>query len=736
MFRWGSRRSIRHSNDPTVDSNSSPGHHSAGSINPPRYSNISTAGLSEPRDVSADSNPDHTDDSTFQDSDSHSIFSLASNSTTPTYTTHDRRAPTTSLRTLTNPPRYSTMSTFSMRSGESFEGAPTEYTFPIRSGFGKSKPWATLRLYNPDPARPAASNRAMHPRFTDEHVMLGNVELDLSGPQTIRSIKLVLKGVLITSASHESGSLAFLDQTYLLWDRKFGDPRELAQGQSQGLKADGKIVGNWLFPFSIPFPSRVDRTPLAGVYTSEDDGPVRLLPQFVRPDSPISPFREDDSPLSAIYETPRSQGVEQRIIPFDLGHPPAPISRGEKGASRNYIRPAARNGSPASAADISSMLPLYQPAPESPTLHPYTTSKPTNFVPDSTPKLSPPTGERLPQTFLERDVHANIQYELTLVVSHGRFASESRARTAIAYSPVSKPPPMPFNRQAAYSHRRPLPNPDVDPDSWYQLEPTHITGTYVQQQDLNVVYTLHLAKPISYCRGTVIPCWLTIACEDMSALNIFSDPRSPRVRLRRFTRFFDNQTPDDYYRESAPPTMHPFGAVANMGASLPPKFASQFAQRRTLMRNANLGSGEVPALSFGDFDDQTDDPKALDPSDNDDEREIGSGAVWWIPQDVTQQPGLRKLMGELHLPRGLQPSCLFPLFNVLYRVELLAPRSHAFEPHSISSPSSGKLSVKPLETREEAEERRDHVYTSRTVEITTDMRTDEPRPIPFTKRSE
>ncbi|KAF6756590.1 hypothetical protein DFP72DRAFT_810059 [Ephemerocybe angulata] len=682
MFRWGSRRSSRHTNDPTVDSTSSPGQHNAGSVDPPRYSNISTAGLSEPRDASAESNPDHADESTFQDSDSHSIFSLDANSTAPTYTTHDRRAPATSLRTLTNPPRYSTMSTFSMRSGESFEGAPTEYTFPIRSGFGKSKPWATLRLYNPDPARPAASNGAMHPRFTDEHVMLGNVELDLSGPQTIRSIKLVLKGVLITSASHESGSLAFLDQTYLLWDRKFGDPRELAQAQSQGLKADGKIFGNWLFPFSIPFPSRVDRTSLAGVYTSEDDGPVRLLPQFVRPDSPISPFREDDSPLSAIHETPRSQGGEQRIIPFDVGHPPAPISRGEKGASRNYIRPAARNGSPASASDISSMLPLYQPAPESPTLHPYTTSKPTNFVPDSTPKLSPPTGERLPQTFLERDVHANIQYELTLVVSHGRFASESRARTAIVYSPVSKPPPMPFNRQAAYSHRRPLPNPDVDPDSWYQLEPTHITGTYVQQQDLN----------ISYCRGTVIPCWLTIACEDMSALNIFSDPRSPRVRLRRFTRFFDNQTPDDYYRESAPPTMHPFGAVANMGASLPPKFASQFAQQ------------------------------------------IGSGAVWWIPQDVTQQPGLRKLMGELHLPRGLQPSCPFPLFNVLYRIELLAPRSHAFEPHLTSSLSSGKDGTTPLETHEEAEERRDHVYTSLTVEITTDMRSDEPRPIPFTKR--
>ncbi|KAF5309081.1 hypothetical protein D9611_015036 [Ephemerocybe angulata] len=290
---------------------------------------------------------------------------------------------------------------------------------------------------------------------------------------------------------------------------------------------------------------------------------------------------------------------------------------------------------------------------------------------------------------------------------------------------------MPLNRQAAYRHRRSLPNPDVDPDSWYQLQPTHITGTYVQQQDLNVVYTLHLAKPISYCRGTVIPCWLTIACEDTSALNIFSDPRSPRVRLRRFTRFFDNRTPDNYYRESAPPAMYlQVGAVGNMGTSLPPKIAWQLAQRRTLVRNANLGSGEVPALSFGDFDDQTDDPKALDPSDDDDEREIGSGAVWWIPQDLTQQPGLRKLMGELHLPRGLQPSCPFPLFNVLYRIELLAPRSHAFEPHLTSSLSSGKDGTTPLETHEEAEERRDHVYTSLTVEITTDMRSDEPRPIP------
>jgi hypothetical protein len=55
----------------------------------------------------------------------------------------------------------------------------------------------------------------------------------------------------------------------------------------------------------------------------------------------------------------------------------------------------------------------------------------------------------------------------------------------------------------------------------------------------------------------------------------------------------------------------------------------------------------------------------LDRSDGLDEHEIGSGVTWWVPPNVIQDPHTRRLMGEIHLPKGLHPSCHFPLFNVL-----------------------------------------------------------------------
>lgn len=41
-------------------------------------------------------------------------------------------------------------------------------------------------------------------------------------------------------------------------------------------------------------------------------------------------------------------------------------------------------------------------------------------------------------------------------------------------------------------------------------------------------------------------------------------------------------------------------------------------------------------------------------------------AVWWKPMmpDVSEDPSLRWLGGEMHLPKGLLPSCDHPLFMI------------------------------------------------------------------------
>ncbi|KAF5331828.1 hypothetical protein D9611_008920 [Ephemerocybe angulata] len=784
MFRWtggfGSRRSStgRQSNSSGTDLESSVDLPSA---NPPRYSDIPTAGTSTQHNASSEpyissANPELWD--------TMSVLSLGSASTAPTYMTHDHLAQARqSTSTLRTPPRYSTMTLLSTIEGDPTEPPPTEYTFPIR-GFGKSKPWATFRLFNAEPLRSRTKNRGKYPRFSNEQQMLGNVELSLESPQTIRSIKLILKGTLITAASADSGSLHFLDHTYVIWDRKFGDPQELMHGRAPASQKDsnGKLDGNWLFPFSIPFPTRVELSTLNAVYSSRDQGPVRFLPHYVEPKSSLTPFNgaEETSPGTA----GRVRGapfLESAMTPFDLSQQSIP-GLSEKatllgGAPARVTQP---NHSAHPAEAFSSMLPLYQAAPTSPTLvNPYTaTLNPSTPTPENSASRRPektrlsssigtdnlrrpgpvsnspnpntsnssndsPTsslsGVLLPQSFLQRDVKANVQYEVTLLISHGRFASESRVKTLVIYAPVTRASSsMPLTRQLAYRQGTQLSPPDIDPDGWYQLPPTSIKGMYVQQQleDLELVYTLYLSKPLSYSRGTVIPCWLTIACNNSGALGIFSDPRSPRVRLRRFIRFLDSVTTDNSSLEGLGTLPHFTTLPSSM--RLPTKLtdsASLLAQRKSFLRNSSLSGLEAHPFTYGVAEEHVTAGEVLDPSSEDDEREIGTGAVWWIPQDVPQEPGLRKLMGEIHLLRGLQPTCIFPLFNVLYCVELLAPNSHAFEPDLPADTfrSRSGTSRQPEDTTEERDGR---VYASRFVNITTEPRRDEPIPTAFTERTE
>jgi len=48
---------------------------------------------------------------------------------------------------------------------------------------------------------------------------------------------------------------------------------------------------------------------------------------------------------------------------------------------------------------------------------------------------------------------------------------------------------------------------------------------------------LSLANPLSYTRGTVIPCRLTLESGDNHALDMFSAPSAPMVTLRRCVRY-------------------------------------------------------------------------------------------------------------------------------------------------------------------------------------------------------
>jgi hypothetical protein len=113
--------------------------------------------------------------------------------------THDpeTRSISSSTRTLTNPPRYSTLSQNSRaaRDGANVRGgavSTSEYAFDITAGF-KSEPWATLRLYDERSSASRASRKTRHPSFSNMDAMLGSVDLLLPSPQIIRNIALKVR---------------------------------------------------------------------------------------------------------------------------------------------------------------------------------------------------------------------------------------------------------------------------------------------------------------------------------------------------------------------------------------------------------------------------------------------------------------------------------------------------------------------------------------------------------------
>lgn len=102
-------------------------------------------------------------------------------------------------------------------------------------------------------------------------------------------------------------------------------------------------------------------------------------------------------------------------------------------------------------------------------------------------------------------------------------------------------------------------------------------------------------------------------------------------------------------------------------ASLKPHICStplELAERRTSrigQKSSRKGVNTAiePFVLGGDEDD------LFGIQDADYEQVIGSSAVWCTPEHYEQEPQVKRLYGEVHLPRGLQPTCAFPLFSIL-----------------------------------------------------------------------
>jgi hypothetical protein len=167
---------------------------------PPRYSNLSLLVGSQATSNSSATSPASVDFAEGVHSRL-SGMSLGSQIPSPSYTAYeddpDPVSVLSSATTFTNPPRYSAVlrnpqaATEGAGSGLATMPAP-EYTFNIMAAF-KSERWATLRLYDAKSTASRGPRKGRHPRFSNMDTMLGNVELHLSSPQTIRSMELTVR---------------------------------------------------------------------------------------------------------------------------------------------------------------------------------------------------------------------------------------------------------------------------------------------------------------------------------------------------------------------------------------------------------------------------------------------------------------------------------------------------------------------------------------------------------------
>ncbi|KAJ7476020.1 hypothetical protein FB451DRAFT_265030 [Mycena latifolia] len=149
---------------------------------------------------------------------------------------------------------------------------------------------------------------------------------------------------------------------------------------------------------------------------------------------------------------------------------------------------------------------------------------------------------RLPETFLERHTRASISYEISVAVSRGKLRADSQIKTRFGYIPTTRPDPPSVLRQLAYREHSLLPGPEVDPVGWTTSSTAVVRGTVFKSRQAAVHCMLSLANPLSYTRGTVIPCRLTLESGDNQALDMFSAPSAPMVTLRRCVRFQNPST--------------------------------------------------------------------------------------------------------------------------------------------------------------------------------------------------
>ncbi|KDR78627.1 hypothetical protein GALMADRAFT_244088 [Galerina marginata CBS 339.88] len=538
------------------------------------------------------------------------------------------------------PPRYSVLSQRSL-SQESPNGiqentgrSHIEHSFPIRN----NKPWATLLTFTPKSVpglvqEPRAKSKV--PRFLGSEPITGMIELDLERSQTIQQISITLRGKIVTGSLVDEAQ-TFLEYKNILWHKSKGDPPSSSTPSvaNKGKKTLGKFLGAYQFPFSFPFPTCVN---IASYEAVVPDG---ISPFSLATTS--SPASND--PLPASYDISSHSSSSSKKNHFQS---PSQRPEGHAGTGKDIRR------------SLHTQTVLLS--------HDETTQNPIC-----------PT----PQSFVEPGVSANVRYELVVDIVHGFLKPDSRITTNVSYLPCISSSLPSVKRLVAQENNALAPGPILDPDGWFALSSSVLRGLLGGEgaRGIKIDCSLYLAKPLSYTRGTFIPCYLKLSSEDSDALNLLSTPNAPSVRLVRRLRHLSPRGGDVVSEINIGVT----GDSLSGMFTFPPVIAD--------------GKGSTLKTVIIEV----------------------AEAVWWVPpKDVPQEPYIRYLEGEIHLAHGLEPSCACSLFQIEYFVEMLPFISTGFKP----APHEGRSSDDVL----------DQALVAHPVNIATIYTPDAPLPVPLTE---
>ncbi|EJD00886.1 uncharacterized protein FOMMEDRAFT_147591 [Fomitiporia mediterranea MF3/22] len=142
------------------------------------------------------------------------------------------------------------------------------------------------------------------------------------------------------------------------------------------------------------------------------------------------------------------------------------------------------------------------------------------------------SGARLPPSLRGSHGKARIGYEVCVRLKRPGWRFGNSLTVPITYMISTRPAPASFLRRLAYQNKTPVPSHVDDPPGWMLYPGVQVNGV-LQRSQITFSCMLALASPLSYTRGSFIPCALVIESNDHKVLEAMSSPSAVRVVLRR-----------------------------------------------------------------------------------------------------------------------------------------------------------------------------------------------------------